>query len=210
LLPPLEQCAARLVFSSAFPVLFPPIHAECASKDAALLRQQRWMRMLPDAAIAGEQREDAPTSSQVSSSDGAGNGNDSNIGRTAESGDSARAIEAYAGAAITDAAATDGPATPNVSPPAAAHPPGSPNPLAHFTTRGDAAFGLAVGALAELSFATVPADALLCLMRTVRHLHESAAEATGIPVEAIGADVLQPLLVLAAVCLGAPPTPSRQ
>jgi hypothetical protein len=67
-----------------------------------------------------------------------------------------------------------------------------------------------VSALAELSYAAVPADACLCLMRAVRHLHESAARATKVPIKAIGADLLQPLLVLAAVRLkiAMPATPA--
>lgn len=205
LLLPLEQCAARLVFSSAFSVLFPPIRMECACKDAAFLRQQRWMRMLPDAAIAGERRQDGPNGLAANSA-GIGTtsvrldqdcGDNADIRHTARSGDAAGAFRT---SATADATAS-GPDTPATSTATAAHSPGSneTNPLAHFTTDGDATFGLAVGALSELSYATVPIDSLLCVMRAVRHLHESAAKATSIPVTAIGADLLQPLLVLAAV-----------
>jgi len=339
-LPALALYAARLVFSLLFARLFPPIRAQNGARDAALVRQQRWMRLLPDASIAGETgapssaeyppvfnntgssgqssdaddfvssashppvfntgctsgsggADDVPPSAEhppvpnpidasgssgstgdaddlissashppilnISGASGSGgaddvpssaehppvlntidasgssditgdaddlvsssshppvfNTSDAGGSRSSSSGaDDVRSTLAAASVSTTSfttaltstsvtaalvSAASVAAAPVAATPPAAStQDPPPDNPLAHYSAADDASFHHAVGALSELSYAIAPADALLCLLRAVRYLHQSASRATGTPVEAVGADLLQPLLVLAVV-----------
>ena len=189
----LQQFSSRLIFFAVFPILFATIRRHNAAQDATFRQQQQWMRALPDYAIIAE-HSDLKESGHVARQEG----QRGDMFATDE--DETRSNLSDLASAMSTSCCRQGHRTSISSGTSRLSAEGvSSNPLLHYNSNVDASFALAVSALSELSFAAVPVDALLCLFRAVKYLHESAARVMQTDEAKIGADVLQPFLVLAVV-----------
>ncbi len=177
----IELCTARLLFRRLHPLLFPAMVERNATRDRQLRQQQRRLQGLPASAVLGDAARELLL----------------RLERASPESEPSDAVRREASGALRVAGERVAPDSPLALP--------EPPPRSRGRGEGAVALpngtlALAVAALSDLSYHSVPADMLLCIHRCVDLLHRAIPYNAGASQDAaVGADELVPLLVLAAV-----------